>query len=77
MRRNAAVGAAVGLLLGAALYVVRVFELLGPPGGQQAFPVVGPEVWFLLLALVLASGAAAVVGTLLTLATAYRAVNRG
>ncbi len=76
VRRNAAVGAVVGLLLGAALYVVRVFELLGPPAGRQAFPVVGPEGWFLLLALVLASGTAAVVGTLLTLVAAYRAVRR-
>jgi hypothetical protein len=71
VRRNALVGGAVGVLVAAVLYAVRVGELLGPFAGRQAFPVVGPEGWFLLLALVFASSAAVIVATLLTLATGY------
>ncbi len=70
--RNAAVGAVVGVALAAGLYAVRVFELLGPVTGTQTFPVVGVGGWFLLLAAVLASSTAALVATLLTLASAYR-----
>jgi hypothetical protein len=71
VRRNALAGAAVGVLVAALLYAVRVFELLGPFGGRQSFPVIGPEGWFLLLALVLASSTAVLVATVLTLATGY------
>lgn len=74
VRRNALAGAAVGVLVAALLYVVRVFELLGPFAGRQSFPVVGPEGWFLLLALVLASSTAVIVATVLTLMTGYAVV---
>jgi hypothetical protein len=74
VRRNGVAGAAVGALVAALLYAVRVFELLGPFAGRQTFPVVGPEGWFLLLALVFASSTAVIVATLLTLATGYAAV---
>ncbi|MFB6168859.1 MAG: hypothetical protein ABEJ43_08435 [Haloferacaceae archaeon] len=74
VRRNALVGAAVGVLVAALLYAVRVGELLGPFSGTQSFPVVGPEGWFLLLAFVLASSTAVVVATLLTLVTGYAVV---
>ena len=72
MRRNAAVGAGAGVALAALVYLVRVFELLGPVAGTQRYPVVGPEGWFLLLAVVLASATALLVTTALTAATAYR-----
>lgn len=71
VRRNALGGAAVGVLVAALLYAVRVGELLGPFAGRQTFPVIGPEGWFLVLALVFASSSAVVVATLLTLATGY------
>jgi hypothetical protein len=74
VRRNAVAGGVVGLVVAAALYAVRVFELLGPPAGRQSFPVVGAEAWFVLLALVLATSTAAAVATLLTLVAAYGAV---
>jgi uncharacterized membrane protein len=74
VRRNAAVGLAVGVALAAAVYAVRVFELLGPFRGTQSFPVVGAAGWFLLLAVVLAVSTAAVVAAVLTLVTAYRVV---
>ncbi len=74
VRRNGIAGAAVGALVAALLYAVRVFELLGPFAGRQTFPVVGPEGWFLLLALVFASSTAVIVATLLTLATGYAVV---
>lgn len=74
VRRNALAGAAVGGLVAALLYAVRVGELLGPFAGRQTFPVVGPEGWFLLLALVFASSTAVIVATLLTLATGYAVV---
>ncbi|MFB6160113.1 MAG: hypothetical protein ABEJ61_02945 [Haloferacaceae archaeon] len=70
--RNAAVGAAAGVALAAATYLVRVLELLGPFRGTRQYPVLGPEGWFLLLAVVLATTTALLVTTLLTLVTAYR-----
>lgn len=70
--RNAAVGAAAGVALAATMYLVRVFELVGPFRGTRQYPVVGPEGWFLLLAVVLATTTALLVTTLLTLVTAYR-----
>jgi Mg/Co/Ni transporter MgtE len=75
--RNAAVGAAVGATLAAVLYLVRVFELLGPFGGTRRFPVLGPERWFLLLAVVLATTTALLVTALLTLVVAVRLARRG
>jgi hypothetical protein len=72
VRRNATVGAGAGVALAALVYLVRVFELLGPVAGTQRYPVVGPEGWFLLLAVVLASATALLVTTVLTAATAYR-----
>ncbi len=74
VRRNAAAGGAVGGLVAALLYAVRVFELLGPFAGRQSFPVVGPEGWFLILAFVLASSTAVIVATVLVLATGYAVV---
>jgi hypothetical protein len=74
VRRNGLAGAAVGVLAAAGLYAVRVGELLGPFAGRQSFPVIGPEGWFLVLALVLASSTAVIVATLLTLATGYAVV---
>ncbi|MFB6157319.1 MAG: hypothetical protein ABEJ34_05705 [Haloferacaceae archaeon] len=74
VRRNAAIGVAVGVGLAALTYLVRVLELLGPVGGTRSFPVLGVGGWFLLLAAVLASATAALVTTLLTLVSAYRLV---
>lgn len=72
--RNAAVGAAVGLLVAVGAYLVRVLELVGPVRGTQTYPVLGPEGWFLGLALVLASATALLVATLLTLVSLVRRV---
>ncbi|MFB6304469.1 MAG: hypothetical protein ABEH47_04835 [Haloferacaceae archaeon] len=72
LRRNAAVGAAVGVGLALLMYLVRVLELLGPVRGTRAFPVLGVGGWYLLLAVVLASATAALVTTALTLVSAYR-----
>lgn len=70
--RNARRGAVVGLALAAVAYLVRVLELFGPFAGTRAYPVLGPEGWFLLLAFVLAASSAMLVTTLLTLVSAYR-----
>lgn len=70
--RNAKIGVAVGVVFGALMYVVRVFELRGPaPDG------VGGPVLFLALAFVLAFGTAVLVTIVLTSVSAYRAVQRG
>jgi len=66
VRRNAAVGVAVGLLLAALAYLFRVLELAGPFVGTRQFPVLGTSGWFLVLAFVLASSTALLVTTLLT-----------
>jgi hypothetical protein len=76
VRRNAAVGVVAGAALAALVYLVRVFELIGPVTGTQRYPVVGPEGWFLLLGFVLASATALLVTALLTAATAYRLTRR-
>lgn len=68
--RNAVVGAGVGVALAIALYVVRVLELLGPFAGTRQFPVLGPEGWFLLLAVVLATTTAMLVTAALTVVSA-------
>lgn len=75
--RNARAGAAVGVALAAGAYLFRVFELAGPVGGTRQYPLLGPEGWFLVLALVLATATALLVTTLLTLVTAYRLVRDG
>ena len=72
VRRNALVGVAAGVALAVLVYLVRVFELVGPVPGTQRYPVLGPEGWFLVLGFVLASATALLVAGLLTLATAYR-----
>jgi hypothetical protein len=72
VRRNALVGVVAGVALAVLVYLVRVFELIGPAPGTQRYPVVGPEGWFLLLGFVLASATALLVAGLLTLARAYR-----
>lgn len=74
VRRNALVGVVVGVALGAAVYLVRALELLGPVGGSREYPVLGPDGYFLLLAFVLASATALFVATVLTVASAVRAV---
>ncbi|WP_251341726.1 DUF7536 family protein [Haloplanus halophilus] len=76
VRRNAAVGVAAGAVLAVLVYLVRVFELLGPNAGTQRYPFVGPEGWFLLLGVVLASATALLVTTALTAATAVRLARR-
>ena len=72
VRRNALVGVVVGVALALAVYLVRVFELIGPVSGTQQYPGIGPEGWFLLLGFVLASATALLVAAVLTLVTAYR-----
>lgn len=66
VRRNVAVGVAVGAVLAAGLYAFRFLELFGPP------PDRGSPLLFLGLAVVLAVSAAGLVATLLTVATAVR-----
>lgn len=66
VRRNAAIGAAVGLLLAVLAYLIRVLEVFGPFAGTRQFPVLGETGWFLLLAFVLASSTALLVTSLLT-----------
>jgi len=72
VRRNATIGAVAGVALAALAYLVRVFELVGPVGGTQRYPVLGPEGWFLVLGFVLASATTLLVTTVLTALTAYR-----
>jgi hypothetical protein len=72
VRRNAAIGATVGLLLAAIAYLFRVLELAGPFAGTRQFPVLGETGWFLALAFVLASSTALLVTSLLTVASLAR-----
>jgi hypothetical protein len=72
VRRNALIGVGAGLLLAAGVYLVRVFELLGPTPGTRAYPVVGAAGWFLLLGFVLAVTTAMLVTALLTVVSAVR-----
>jgi hypothetical protein len=72
VRRNATIGLAAGAALAILVYLVRVFELIGPVAGTRQYPVVGPEGWFLVLGFVLASATALLVTAVLTAATAYR-----
>ena len=75
--RNVRVGAAVGALLALSLYLVRTFELLGPVFDAREYPLFGPEVWFLLLAFVLAATSALFVAVVLTIAAAVRGAREG
>jgi Mg/Co/Ni transporter MgtE len=70
--RNVRVGTAVGALLAALLYLVRTLELLGPVIDTRDYPLFGPDVWFLLLAFVLAATSALSVAVALTVAAAVR-----
>lgn len=72
VRRNVAVGVAVGVALAALAYLFRVLELAGPFGGTREFPVLGETGWFLLLAFVLASSTALLVATLLSVVSLVR-----
>lgn len=69
LRRNAALGVAIGVAVGAGVYAVRVTEALGPA------PSRGSPLLFLALAFVLASAAAGLVASLLTLASLYRVLS--
>jgi hypothetical protein len=71
VKRNAAVGLAVGVAVAVAAYAVRVFELLGPVGGGRSYPIVGPEAWFLLLAVVFAAATSLAVMLVLTAVRLY------
>lgn len=72
VRRNAAIGLAAGVVLAVAVYAVRVFELLGPFAGSQAYPLLGAEGYYLMLAFVLATATALLVTTLLTVVSVVR-----
>jgi|AntRauTorcE11898_2_1112593.scaffolds.fasta_scaffold00278_20 hypothetical protein len=67
VRRNAAIGAATGIALAVLAYLFRLGRAAGPFVGTRQFPVLGETGWFLLLSFVLASAAALLVATLLTL----------
>jgi len=67
IRRNAAVGVAVGVALAVLAYAFRLSRVAGPFAGTREFPVLGETGWFLLLSFVLASATALLVATLLTL----------
>lgn len=69
LRRNAAVGLAVGGAVAAGAYAVRVLELAGPA------PARGSPELFLSLAFVLGVTTAALVAALLTGAAAYRVLS--
>lgn len=75
--RNARLGAAVGLALGAAAYLFRIAEPWGAAGDAWRHPVLGPEGWFLLLAAVLAVAGGMLVTIGLTVATAVRRIRAG
>ncbi|WP_254542866.1 DUF7536 family protein [Halomarina pelagica] len=69
--RNARVGVAVGFVVAALVYAVRVFELLGPVPGTGPGPLL-----FLALAFVLGVGVALLATLALTLVSASRAARR-
>lgn len=69
VRRNAAVGLVVGVVVAVTVYVVRVFELLGPPAEQAAY---GGPVLFALLAFVLGFGTFVLVAAALTAGSLVR-----
>jgi len=69
LRRNAAVGVAVGGAVGVTVYAARVTEALGPT------PARGSPLLFLGLALVLASALAGLVAGVLTVVSLYRVLS--
>ena len=72
VKRNTVIGLGVGIGVAALAYLVRIFELLGPEGFERTYPIVGPEAWFLLLAIVFASATALGVVVVLTAIRAVR-----
>ncbi|MFC7098003.1 DUF7536 family protein [Halobaculum marinum] len=74
VKRNVGVGVGVGVALAVVVYLVRALELLGPVGGTRAYPVLGADGYFLLLAVVLASATTLFVASVLTVASAVRAL---
>jgi len=72
VKRNTVIGLGVGIGVAALAYLVRIFELLGPVGFERTYPIVGPEAWFLLLAIVFASATALGVVVVLTAIRAVR-----
>ena len=72
VKRNTVIGLGVGVGVAALAYLVRIFELLGPVGFERTYPIVGPEAWFLLLAIVFASATALGVVVVLTAIRAVR-----
>jgi hypothetical protein len=71
VKRNAAIGVVIGTVTAMAAYGFRVFELFGPVGSARSYPIVGPEAWFLLLAVVFASATALAVMLVLTAVRLY------
>jgi hypothetical protein len=72
VKRNVAIGVAVGVSLAALAYLFRVLELAGPFGGTRQFPILGETGWFLMLAFVLASSTALLVATALSVVSLVR-----
>ena len=72
VKRNATIGVGFGIGAAGLAYAVRIFELLGPVGFERTYPIVGPEAWFLLLAVVFASATALGVVVVLTAVRAVR-----
>ncbi len=70
--RNVRVGLVAGAIVAVSLYAVRTLELLGPVIDTRDYPLFGPDVWFLLLAFVLAATFALLVAVALTVAEAVR-----
>lgn len=70
--RNVRIGVVTGVFVAALLYLVRTLELLGPLVEVREYPLLGPELWFLLLAFVLAATFALLVAVALTVVEAVR-----
>lgn len=70
--RNVRIGVVAGASLALSLYLVRTLELLGPLIDAREYPLFGPDVWFLLLAFVLAAASALSVAVALTVVEAVR-----
>ena len=71
--RNVRIGVVVGGIVGVSLYLVRTLELL--PWSlveTREYPLFGPDVWFLLLAFVLAATLSLLVAIGLTVVAAVR-----
>nr|WP_049906199.1 hypothetical protein [Halorubrum aidingense] len=70
--RNVRIGLLSGAALAVLLYLVRTLELFGPVIDTREYPLFGPDVWFLLLAFVLAATFGLLVAIGLTIAEAVR-----